>query len=111
MEANIDGKKYHNVDTFIMQPTVEDKFATELLHEVKASAKRWFIAFIVVLCLWFATIGAFLWYISLPVEVTETSSVEQQSDNNSNNYVVGGDYDGGLSERELQEDSSENNEK
>jgi len=107
MEANVDGKKYHNVDTFIMQPTVEDKFATELLHEVKLSAKRWFIAFLVILGLWFATIGAFLWYISLPVEV---ESVEQQSDNNSSNYVVGGDYNGGLSESDTGEESNENTE-
>ena len=74
------------------QYTNDVSLATELLHEVKASAKRWFIAFIIVLCLWFATIGVFVWYISLPVEVTD--SVEQQSDNNSNNYVVGGDYNG-----------------
>ena len=106
MEVNQDGKKYH-ADTFIMQPTVEDKdnLATELLHELKASAKRWFVAFIVVLCLWFATIGAFLWYISLPVEV---ESVEQQSDNNSSNYVVGGDYNGGISESDTGEESNEN---
>ena len=86
---------------------MEERFATELLHELKASAKRWFVAFIVVLCLWFATIGAFLWYISLPVEV---ESVEQQSDNNSSNYVVGGDYNGGLSESDTGEESNENTE-
>ena len=83
---------------------MEEKFATELLREVKASGKRWFIAFLVVLGLWFATIGAFVWYISLPVEVVE-SDIEQQSDNNSNNYVVGGDYNGSKTERELQENS------
>ena len=103
MEVNQDGKKYH-ADTFIMQPTVEDKFATELLKEVKLSAKRWFIAFLVVLGLWFATIGAFVWYISLPVEVSE---IEQQSDNNSNNYVVGGDMNGGLSESNKNEEGNE----
>ena len=81
---------------------MEDKFATELLKEIKTSAKRWFIAFIIVLSLWFATIGAFIWYISLPVEVEDTN-IEQQSDNNSRNLVVGGDLNGGVSERELQE--------
>lgn len=86
---------------------MNENFATELLHEVKLSAKRWFIAFLVILGLWFATIGAFLWYISLPVEVTDTQ-VEQQSDNNSNNYVVGGDYDGGLSESNTQSDETSN---
>ena len=82
---------------------MEDKFATELLHEVKLSAKRWFIAFLVVLGLWFTTIGIFIWYISLPVEVAE---IEQQSDNSSNNYVVGGDYHG-VSENNSEEESNQ----
>ncbi len=42
--------------------------ATELLHELKASAKRWFIAFCIMVVLELATIGGFIWYISLPVE-------------------------------------------
>lgn len=79
---------------------MEDKLATELLREVKLSAKRWFIAFLVILGLWFATIGGFLWYISLPVEVAD---IEQQSNNNSNNYVVGGDYHG-VSENNSEEE-------
>ena len=54
--------------------------ATEMLHELKASAKRWFIAFIVVLVLWFATIGVFIWYISLPVE-TQDVTVENEDGN------------------------------
>lgn len=61
-----------------------EKFATELLHEVKASAKRWFIAFLVVLGLWFATIGVFIWYISLPVEETETYTELYNEDGNAN---------------------------
>ena len=86
---------------------MEERFATELLQEVKASAKRWFVAFLVVLGLWFATIGAFVWYISLPVEV---ENIEQQSDNNSNNYVVGGDYNGGTAENNEIETSNEDTE-
>lgn len=87
--------------------STEDRFATELLREVKASGKRWFIAFLVVLGLWFATIGAFVWYISLPVEVEE---IQQQSDNNSNNYVVGGDYNGGTTENNESETGNEDTE-
>jgi cell division septal protein FtsQ len=68
-----------------------ETLATELLHEVKASAKRWFIAFMVVLVLWFATIGGFVWYLSLPVEEVV---IEQDSDNNGSNQVIGGDYNG-----------------
>lgn len=72
-----------------------ESLATELLHEIKAQAKRWFIAFIIVLVLWFATIGAFLWYISLPVE---EYTVEQTADDYSDNQIIGGDYIGGKTE-------------
>lgn len=75
-----------------------ESLATELLHEIKSQAKRWFIAFMIVLLLWFATIGAFLWYISLPVEEIESTTVEQEADNNTNTQLVGGDYIGGKTE-------------
>ena len=74
-----------------------ESLATELLHDIKSQAKRWFIAFIIVLLLWFATIGAFLWYISLPVDEVETT-VEQTADDYSNNQIVGGDYIGSKTE-------------
>lgn len=45
-----------------------ETLATELLHEIKASSKRWFIAFCVMCVLEISTIVGFLWYISLPVE-------------------------------------------
>lgn len=70
----------------------EMNLATELMHELKAASKRWFIAFLVVLGLWFATIGGFIWYISLPVE--ETTDIAQEADNNGYNQVVGGDFFG-----------------
>ena len=72
--------------------------ATELLHEVKAQAKRWFIAFLVMIGLEIATIGGFMWYISLPVEEI---MIEQESDNNSSNEVIGGDYNGGKTDSQL----------
>lgn len=66
----------------------QETLATELLHEVKAQSKRWFTAFIIVLVLWFATIGAFLWYISLPVEEIE---INQGADNATRSIqIVGG---------------------
>ena len=78
----------------------EMKLATELMHELKASGKRWFIAFLVVLGLWFATIGVFIWYISLPVEETTTTSTDiaQEADDDSYNQVVGGDFIGSEAE-------------
>ena len=62
--------------------------ATELLHEVKLGAKRWFIAFITVLILWFATIGVFIWYISLPIEEIENIDIQNRDGNAS---YIGGD--------------------
>ena len=72
--------------------------ATDLLHELKQSSRRWFIAFIVVLTLWFATIGIFIWYITLPVE-DACSYVNQNADNASSNNIVEGDYNGSFSDR------------
>lgn len=42
--------------------------ASEILHELKLSARRWFIAFIIMLCVEIATVVGFLWYLSLPAE-------------------------------------------
>lgn len=67
----------------------DDTLAMELIKEQRTNAKRWFIAFIVVLGLWFATIGGFIAYLSIPSEV---SSVEQQIEDSDNNSVIGGDY-------------------
>lgn len=76
--------------------------ASEMLHELKASNRRWFIAFVVVLTLWFATIGVFIWYISLPVE---ENYVEQYTDGNANSVIgIGDNY--GLPEGYTEETSS-----
>lgn len=64
--------------------------ATELLSELKASARRWFIAFLIMIGVELATVAGFLWYISLPVD--ETVTVE--NDDGNANYIggnVGGD--------------------
>lgn len=85
---------------------MEETLATELLHEVKAQSKRWFIAFLTVLVLWFATIGAFIWYISLPVEV---ESVDITNESGNANYV-GRDLNGGIFNGEdTSNESSQNN--
>ncbi len=68
-----------------------ETLATEMLRELKSNNRRWFIAFLVVLTLWFATIGAFLWYVSLPVEET---TVEQEVDGDANALIGIGNYNG-----------------
>lgn len=75
--------------------------ATELLHEVKASAKRWFIIAIVELCVMVAIIAGFLWYITLPIE---EYTIEQDATDRSFNIINGGEFNGGLSEGDIQEE-------
>ena len=70
-----------------------EKLATELLHEIKASAKRWFIIAIIELCIIVAVISGFLWYISLPVESEDVTTVE--NDDGNANYI-GGNVNGVL---------------
>lgn len=68
-----------------------ESLAVELLHELKLSAKRWFIAFVIMTILEIATILGFVWYISLPVE---EYSLEQTTDRGGANFNIGGDYNG-----------------
>ena len=86
---------------------MEEKLATELLHEIKAQSKRWFIAFVITLVLWFLTIGVFIWYITLPVE-EYSISYDQCAENNSRNQIIGGDYNGieTYSEQEVHQKSN-----
>lgn len=72
--------------------------ATELIRELKSTSKRWFIAFIVVLSLWLATIGGFIIYLSLPIEETVTETVTQDADDNGDNNYIGGDNNVGSSD-------------
>ena len=78
-----------------------ENFATEILHELKANAKRWFIAFLAVLLLWFATIVGFLWYLTLPVEEYR---VEQEASDRSWN-MIGDNVYGSIPENYVQEKS------
>ena len=78
-----------------------ENLATELLHEIKNYAKRWFIAFLVVVILWAATIAGFLWYISLPIE--EYTTIE--NDDGITPYI------GGNNEGDIMPNGEDNNSK
>ena len=60
-----------------------ETLASELLKEVKASAKRWFIAFCIMIGLELATIVGFMWYISLPIEETSYTVQEMEDIDNA----------------------------
>lgn len=73
----------------------KETLAIELLHEIKKSAHRWFVAFLVMVGLEIVTVVGFIWYITLPVDEVQTT-VEQRADDRGFN-VIGGDYIGGVS--------------
>lgn len=86
-----------------MEDNEKMTLATELLHEIKASAKRWFIAFLVMCGIELATIAGFMWYLSLPVD---EYSVSVDNDDGNANYIgrdLNGVIDNGNGESELQE--------
>ena len=60
----------------------DETLASELLRQVKMNAQRWFIAFIVMVCIEVATIAGFLWYISLPIE-----EIAVESESGNANYI------------------------
>ena len=66
--------------------------ASEILAEVKASAKRWFLAFCIMVLLEICTVGGFLWYISLP---TEYDDIQIENEDGNANYI-GHDLSGNL---------------
>ena len=68
----------------------DESLASELLHQIKMNAQRWFIAFCVMVVVEIITVAGFMWYLSLPVE-------EVNIDNESGNAnYVGRDLEGGL---------------
>ena len=83
----------------------EHSLAYELLVELKHSAKRWFVAFCVMVFLELITIAGFIWYISLP---SEEYYIEQEAGDRSFNNVSGGNVtNGSEAESELQKADDE----
>lgn len=67
--------------------------ATEIFGELKASARRWFIAFIIMLLIEVGTVCGFLWYLSLPVDETVTTQEIADVENNGDIVQKVGDGD------------------
>lgn len=56
--------------------------ATELMHELKLNAKRWFIIAVVELVIILSMAAGFVWYLSLPID-----EVVIESEDDNANYV------------------------
>ena len=79
----------------------EQNLATELLTEIKTSAKRWFIIAMVELLIILGLGVGILWYMTLPVE---ECSIEQEVGHNGYNLINTGEGDlyNGTTESDLQ---------
>lgn len=71
----------------------EHSLAMEILREQKKSNKRLFVALIVVLCMWFATIG-YLVYVLNDIGTIETIQEVEDIDTIGGNIVNNGDVYG-----------------
>lgn len=59
----------------------EQSLAYEILQDSKKANKRMFILLIIILCMWFATIGLFVYYIS-------TTGYEEETITNTNTQEI-----------------------
>ena len=70
----------------------KESFALELLNDYKKTNKRQFITILVILAMWFSTIG-YLVYILNDIGyeeiTTETYEVEQEAETGNNNFIHG----------------------
>lgn len=75
----------------------EQSFALDLLRDYKKQNKRQFIVILVILTMWFASIGLFIYYINTTgyEEITETAETSDIGNacvgDNCNNGVINGE--------------------
>lgn len=75
-----------------LEEVKNESFASEILSDYKKVNKRQFIIILVILTMWFATIGYLVFVLNDTETVTteETIEVEQDSGNNGNNNFING---------------------
>lgn len=85
-----------------------ESLATELLHEIKRSAKRWFIAFLVMVGVEICTIAGFFWYTTLPAEEAVYEQSVQDIEGSDIEQQIGDEnYGDSETESNLQEENNE----
>ena len=73
-------------------------FAMEILSDYKKTNKRLFIIILVILTLWFVTIGYLVWVLNDIGTIETTEEISQSNDNGYNNYIGNdGDIFNGIS--------------
>lgn len=64
-----------------------ESLATEMLRELKANSKRWFIISIIELVIIVSIVGIFIWYLNTPEEETITT-YSQEADTDGENSPI-----------------------
>ena len=77
-----------------VQKVKEQSFAMELLSDYRKQNKRQFIIILVILTMWFCTIGYLVYVLNdIGVETTTTTQEVQQENESGNNNFIGNDGD------------------
>lgn len=66
---------------------LNESLATEMLREVKANSKRWFIIAIIELIILLFTITLFIAYLNTPIEETETTYTQEADTEGENSPI------------------------
>lgn len=74
----------------------EESLAYSLLRDYKRQTKRQFIIILVILVMWFATIGYLVYILNdIGVETTTTETYDMNTENGNNNFI-GGNNNGNI---------------
>lgn len=74
----------------------EESLALELIKDYKKQSKRQFIIILVILGMWFATIGYLVYVLNdIGVETTTTETYDMNTENGNNNFI-GGNNNGNI---------------
>lgn len=65
----------------------EQSFASEILQDYKKANKRQFIVILVILTMWFATIGYLIYILNDIGVIEESYEVTQENEDGHNNYI------------------------
>lgn len=89
MSLKDDKKEINNIKKEVHE-LQEQSLALELLKDYKKQNKRQFIVILVILGMWFSTIGYLVYILNdIGTETTTTESYDMSTENGNNNFVGG----------------------
>lgn len=79
-----------------MKAKEENSWAMSILSDYKKANKRMFIIIIVILIMWFASVGVFIYYIKTTAYEVVTETTEVENDNGNANACIGDNCNNGV---------------